>query len=69
MVMTASTMLPLGTLAPDFGLPDAQGNTVSLADFAQAPALLVVFMCNHCPFVKHVLNHFVELAEEYQAPK
>jgi peroxiredoxin len=67
MVMTASTMLPLGTLAPDFGLPDAQGNTVSLADFAQAPALLVVFMCNHCPFVKHVLNHFVELAEEYQA--
>ena len=67
MVMTASTMLPLGTLAPDFGLPDAQGNTVSLADFAQAPALLVVFMCNHCPFVKHILKQFVELVKEYQA--
>lgn len=67
MVMTASTMLPLGTSAPDFSLPDTQGKTVSLADFEQAPALLVVFMCNHCPFVKHILNHFVELVKEYQA--
>jgi len=67
MVMTASTMLPLGTSAPDFSLPDTQGKTVSLADFTQAPALLVVFMCNHCPFVKHILNHFVELVKEYQA--
>ena len=47
-------MLPLGTKAPDFSLPDASGKTVSLADFADAPALLVVFMCNHCPYVKHV---------------
>ncbi len=67
MVMTASTMLPLGTSAPDFTLLDAQGRAVSLADFEQAPALLVVFMCNHCPFVKHVLNQFVELVREYQA--
>ncbi len=67
MVMTASTMLPLGTSAPDFSLPDTEGKAVSLADFEQAPALLVAFMCNHCPFVKHVLDYFVELVKEYQA--
>lgn len=67
MVMTASTMLPLGTSAPNFSLPDTRGKAVSLADFEQAPALLVVFMCNHCPFVKHILNQFVELVKEYQA--
>jgi peroxiredoxin len=67
MVMTASTMLPLGTSAPDFSLPDTQGKAMSLADFEQAPALLVAFMCNHCPFVKHVLNQFVDLVKEYQA--
>jgi peroxiredoxin len=59
-------MLPLGTEAPDFKLPDTEGNVVSLADFAEAPALLVVFMCNHCPFVKHVLKDIVELISEYQ---
>jgi peroxiredoxin len=67
MVMTASEMLPLGTSAPDFSLPDARGNTVSLADFEGVPALLVIFMCNHCPFVKHVLDNLVELVKEYQA--
>jgi peroxiredoxin len=67
MVMTASTMLPLGTLAPDFFLPDPKGKLVSLADFGDAPALLVVFMCNHCPFVKHILYQMVELFKEYQA--
>jgi peroxiredoxin len=67
MVMTASSMLPLGTSAPDFSLPDTEGKAVSLADFEQAPALLVVFICNHCPFVKHILNQFVELVKEYQA--
>jgi len=67
MVMTASTMLDLGTTAPDFSLPDTRGRTVSLHDFDDAKALLVVFMCNHCPFVKHVLDHFLELAKEYQA--
>ena len=66
MVMTASTMLPLGTEAPDFTLPDAQGNPVSLSDFDDAKALVVVFMCNHCPFVKHVIDGFVELVKEYQ---
>jgi peroxiredoxin len=59
-------MLPLGTSAPDFSLPDTKGDIASLADFVEAPALLVIFMCNHCPFVKHVLNNLVELVKEYQ---
>jgi peroxiredoxin len=66
MVMTASTMLPLGTEAPDFTLPDAEGSRVSLRDFDDARALVVVFMCNHCPFVKHVIDGFVKLVKEYQ---
>jgi peroxiredoxin len=60
-------MLALGTSAPPFSLPDTKGNTVLLDDFEGAPALLVMFMCNHCPFVKHILNHLVELVKEYQA--
>lgn len=67
MVRTASTMLPLGTSAPDFALPDTDGNLVRLSDFKDAPALLVVFMCNHCPYVKHVASQLRELAAEYQA--
>jgi len=66
MVMTASTMLPLGTEAPGFTLPDTAGNLVSLSDFDEARALAVVFMCNHCPFVKHVINGLVKLAKEYR---
>ena len=66
MVRTASTMLPLGVAAPDFSLPDAHGKLVSLSDFADAPALLVVFMCNHCPYVKHVAAGLAELAADYQ---
>ena len=66
MVMTASTMLPLGTEAPDFALPDAEGNFVSLSDLEGARALVVVFMCNHCPFVKHVVDGFVRLVQDYQ---
>jgi len=66
MVMTASTMLPLGTEAPDFALPDTAGNLVSLSDLDEAWALVVVFMCNHCPFVKHVIDDFVGLVREYQ---
>jgi peroxiredoxin len=66
MVKTASTMLPLGTEAPDFSLPDTAGKTVSLSDFAEAPALLVIFMCNHCPFVKHLAGQLAALAKEYQ---
>jgi peroxiredoxin len=60
-------MLPLGTSAPDFNLPDTEGEQVSLDDFKAAPALLVIFMCNHCPFVKHILDGLVGLVKEYQA--
>jgi peroxiredoxin len=67
MVMTASTMLPLGTEAPGFALPDAVGNLVSLSDFEEAKTLVVVFMCNHCPFVKHVIDGLVKLVKEYQS--
>jgi peroxiredoxin len=63
---TASTMLPLGVDAPDFALPDADGKIVSLDDFASAPALVVVFMCNHCPYVIHVAEGLAALAAEYQ---
>ncbi|MGA2966681.1 MAG: thioredoxin family protein [Terriglobales bacterium] len=69
MAETPSTMLPLGTSAPNFSLPDPSGKLVSLddADFKHAPALLVAFFCNHCPFVKHVQKQFAALAKEYQA--
>jgi peroxiredoxin len=66
MVQTASTMLSLGVEAPYFSLPDTAGKTVSLDDFADAPALLVVFMCNHCPYVQHVAAGLAALAGEYQ---
>ena len=66
MVNTPSTMVPLGTPAPSFSLPDTAGKVVSLDVYKGSPALLVVFLCNHCPFVKHVLPQFVELAREYQ---
>ncbi len=65
MVKTASTMLPLGTQAPNFRLPGIDGREVSLSDFAGAPALLVIFMCNHCPFVKHVAPELVRLFDDY----
>ncbi len=67
MVRTPSTMLPLGTRAPDVSLPDPQGKLVSLSDFTEAPVLLVAFICNHCPFVKHIAEGFSALATEYQA--
>ncbi len=66
MVQTFSTMLPLGTSAPQFSLPDPDGKIVSLPDFEGAPALVVIFMCNHCPFVKHVAPGLANLAREYQ---
>ncbi len=67
MVATPSTMSPLGTKAPDFSLPDTDGGTVRLSDFADAPALLVAFICNHCPFVKHIAPALASLARDYQA--
>jgi peroxiredoxin len=65
MALTPSTMLPLGTTAPDFQLPDTNGKTVSLADFKDKPALLVIFMCNHCPYVKHIRAGLAQLARDY----
>ena len=65
MVLTPSTMLPLGKQAPDFSLPNVDGKTVSLANFKGAPALLVVFMCNHCPYVKHVADGVARFAKDY----
>ena len=58
-------MLPLGTTAPDFKLPDTNGKTVSLADFKDTPALLVIFMCNHCPYVIHIRAGLAQLARDY----
>lgn len=69
MAKTPSTMLPLGTPAPPFRLPEpATGATVSLDDFAQAPAFLAVFLSNHCPYVKHIADALAAFHEEY-APK
>lgn len=65
MVRTPSTMLPLGTEAPDFSLPNVDGRTVSLADFNDSPALVVAFVCNHCPFVKHLAQEFADFGNEY----
>jgi len=67
MAETPSTMLALGTKAPHFRLPDPHGKWVSVDDFKDAPALLVAFICNHCPYVKHIRRGFAELAKEYQA--
>lgn len=66
MVKTASTMLPLGTEAPDFSLPNVDSKTVSLSDVVGAKAYLVMFICNHCPFVQHVADELAKLGHEYQ---
>lgn len=67
MARTPSTMLELGTPAPDFCLPDPAGNQVCRDDFKDKAALLVIFMCNHCPFVKHIRDELAKVAREYQA--
>jgi peroxiredoxin len=61
-------MFPLGTAAPRFALRDTMSDgTVALEDFAASPALVVAFICNHCPFVKHILDGFVAFARELGA--
>ena len=65
MVRTASTMLPLGTQAPDFSLINIDGKTVSLSDFRDKKALVVIFMCNHCPYVKHVASELTRVSNDY----
>ena len=58
-------MLPLGTTAPNFQLPDTNGKNISLADFKDKAALLVIFMCNHCPYVVHIREGLAQLARDY----
>ena len=66
MVLTASTMLSLGTKAPDFQLPDVvSGETISLSTFAGKKAILVMFICRHCPFVKHLQEELAQLGKDY----
>jgi len=63
---TTSTMLALGTEAPDFSLPDTvSGDVVSLADYSDKKGLLVMFICNHCPYVKHVRQELARLGSDY----
>lgn len=67
MAFTESTMLPLGTTAPDFELPDTvSGKFVSLSDLYPAKALVVMFLCNHCPYVVHVNPEIAQLAHDYR---
>ena len=66
MSLTPSTMIPLGTHAPEFSLPDTvSGRTVSLKEFEDRKALLVMFICNHCPYVKHVASELARIGRDY----
>ena len=67
MSVTPSTMLELGTAAPDFSLPDTDGRTVSSGDFQGRPGLLVMFLSRHCPYVQHVQDGLARLCREYEA--
>lgn len=68
MAATPSTMIPLGTIAPDFKLPDVISDQMkSLSDLKSDKATLIMFICNHCPFVKHVQSELVQLAQDYQS--
>ena len=66
MALTSSTMLELGTKAPDFQLPDVVSDEkISQATFADKKALLVMFICQHCPFVKHIKEELAQLGKDY----
>ena len=65
MALTPSTMLALRTTAPDFQLPDTNGKVVSLADFQSQSAIVVMFLCNHCPYVVHLRSGIARFAREY----
>jgi len=64
MALTPSTMLTLGTTAPDFSLPDTEGHAVARGDFSGG-VLLVMFICNHCPYVKHIAAELKRLGDDY----
>lgn len=68
MAVTPSTMLALGTKAPAFSLPDVvSGDTITLKNFAQKKVLLVMFICRHCPYVKHVQQEIARIGKDYAA--
>jgi peroxiredoxin len=66
MALTPSTMMALGTPLPAFRLPDPKGKMVASDDFAASPALLVAFLCNHCPYVKHLRRELAQFGRDYQ---
>lgn len=67
MALTPSNMLPLGTSAPTFSLPSTDGTMVSMDDFRRAPAMVVMFICNHCPYVKHIRHGLADLGRDLAA--
>lgn len=66
MAMTASTMMALGTKAPNFKLTNTEGSETQLGDFKNAKALVVLFICNHCPYVIHIAPKLAQVAKHYQ---
>ena len=67
MALTPSSMVPLGSKAPLFTLSDQlSGNSISLSDYEGVPAVVVMFICNHCPYVKHIQNGLVDLTRLYE---
>lgn len=66
MTLTASTMPELGSTAPDFSLPDIDKQTVSLNDFGNSAALLVIFLSHHCPYTRHIFSNLAEIIRDYQ---
>lgn len=67
MVLLKSTDIALGSPAPDFSLPSVEGKVYSLKDFSGAKGLVVMFICNHCPYVQAIEDRYIALAKEYQA--
>lgn len=68
MTLTPSSMLPLGTVAPNFELPDTiSGKNLTLQELKSDVATVIMFICNHCPFVKHIQHELTKLAKDYQA--
>lgn len=65
MSLTPSNMIPLGTKAPDFDLPSADGGNVKLSDFDNKKILVVMFICNHCPYVIHIKDELIKIGEDY----
>ena len=67
MALTESTMMQLGQSAPDFRLPSTDGHEVALQDFNGAKVLVVIFICNHCPYVIHIAPALAQIAKDFQA--